>query len=156
MKWGAVNPKLGISGMKAVILELTKKLEGRKESGLSFDEDLKDIDLKNEIPEEKAPARTISARIKKALEKKVSDHNEKYGDTKTKRATYRMLSACFLRGVGAYYSNRASVRPGVTGPDQWGLARVNSYIFALKNGRFQGGKHDTDLFPKGHPLSSKK
>ena len=156
MKWGAVNPKLGISGMKAVILELTKKLEGRKESGLSFDEDLKDIDLKNEIPEEKAPARTISERIKKALKKKADDHNEKYGSTATKKTTVRTLSSVFLRGVGAYYSNRASVRPGVTGPDQWGLARVNSYIFALKNGRFQGGKHDTDLFPKGHPLSSKK
>jgi len=155
MKWGAVNPKLGISGMKAVILELTKKLEGRKESGLSFDEDLKDIDLKNEIPEEKAPARTISERIKKALKKKADDHNEKYGDSATKKTTTRTLSSVFLRGVGAYYSNRASVRPGVTGPDQWGLARVNSYIFALKNGRFQGGKHDTDLFPKGHPLSSK-
>jgi hypothetical protein len=25
----------------------------------------------------------------------------------------------------------------------------------LRTGRFQGGKHDTDLFPKGHPLSSK-
>ena len=156
MKWGAVNPKLGISGMKAVILELTKKLEGRKESGLSFDEDLKDIDLKNEIPEEKAPARTISERIKKAHKKKADDHNEKYGSTATKKTTVRTLSSVFLRGVGAYYSNRASVRPGVTGPDQWGLARVNSYIFALKNGRFQGGKHDTDLFPKGHPLSSKK
>lgn len=154
MKWGAVNPKLGISGMKAVILELTKKLEGRKESGLSFDETISDLDLKSYI-EEKAPSRTISAKVKKALEKKVSDHNDKHGDNKTKRATYRMLSASFLRGVGAYFSNRQSVRPGVTGPEQWGLARVNSLLFVLRTGRFQGGKHDTDLLPKGHPKSSK-
>ena len=161
MKWGAVNPKLGISGMKAVILELTKKLEGRKESGLAFDEDLKDMDLKNAVPndcsifDQKAPSRTVSEKIKKALKNKADKHNEKYGDTATKKTNVRTLSAVFLRGVGAYFSNRGSVRPGVTGPDQWGLARTNSYLFALKNGRFQGGKHDTDLFPKGHPLSSK-
>jgi hypothetical protein len=35
------------------------------------------------------------------------------------------------------------------------MARVNSYLFALKNGKFKSGKHDTDLFPEGHPLSSK-
>jgi len=29
-------------------------------------------------------------------------------------------------------------------------------LAALRTGRFRGGKHDTDLFPKGHPLSSKK
>ena len=66
-----------------------------------------------------------------------------------------MLSACFLRGVGAYYSDRGSVRPGVTGPDQWGLARVNSLLFVLRTGRFQGGQHDRDLLPKGHPKSTK-
>jgi hypothetical protein len=29
-------------------------------------------------------------------------------------------------------------------------------LYALKNGKWRGGKHDQDLFPKGHPLSSKK
>jgi hypothetical protein len=28
-------------------------------------------------------------------------------------------------------------------------------LSALKNEKFRGGKHDTDLFPKGHALSSK-
>ena len=158
MKWGSVNPKLGISGMKAVILELTKKLEGRKEHGLQMDENISDLKIKNyawDTLDIKAPKPGVSARIKKALEKKVSDHNDKYGETATKRATYRMLSACFLRGVGAYYSDRGSVRPGVTGPDQWGLARVNSLLFVLRTGRFQGGQHDRDLLPKGHPKSTK-
>ena len=36
------------------------------------------------------------------------------------------------------------------------MARVNSYLYALKNGKFRGGKHDTDLLPEGHPMSSKK
>ena len=66
-----------------------------------------------------------------------------------------MLEAVFRRGVGAYNNNPGSVRPRVTGADQWAYARTNSFLFALRTGRFQGGKHDMDLFPKGHPLSSK-
>ena len=97
----------------------------------------------------------VSAKVKEALKNKVDEHNEKYGDKPTKRATVRMLEAVFRRGVGAYRNNPQSVRPNVTGSDQWAYARVNSFLFALRRGRFQGGRHDTDLFPKGHPLSSK-
>ena len=61
----------------------------------------------------------------------------------------------FNRGVGAYRNNPASVRPTVNNENQWAMARVNSYLRALRTGRFRSGKHDTDLFPKGHPLSSK-
>ena len=99
---------------------------------------------------------TVSERVKEALRQKVEDHNDKVGDVASKRATLRMLIASFRRGVGAYRTNPGSVRPNVTGPDQWAYARVNSLLFALRNGRFQGGKHDTDLLPKGHPLSTKK
>ena len=97
----------------------------------------------------------VSAKVKEALKNKVDDHNDKHGDKPTKRATVRMLEAVFKRGVGAYNTNPSSVRPRVSGPDQWAFARVNSFLAALRTGRFQGGRHDTDLFPKGHPLSSK-
>ena len=93
--------------------------------------------------------------VRQGLERKAKEHNEKYGDKPTKRATVRMLEAVFRRGVGAYNTNPGSVRPRVSGPDQWAYARVNSFLSALRSGRFQGGKHDMDLFPKGHPLSSK-
>jgi len=43
----------------------------------------------------------------------------------------------------------------VSSPEQWAAARVNSYLFVLRNGKFKGGKHDTDLLPSGHPLSTK-
>ena len=137
IKWGAVNPKLGQQGMKDVILEVVKKLEGRKE-------------------EDDGEEKQVSGAVKRGLQGKVDKHNEKYGDQPTKRATLRMLTAVFERGVGAYRTNPQSVRPNVSGPEQWAYARVNSFLFALRTGRFQGGKHDTDLFPKGHPLSSKK
>ena len=99
-------------------------------------------------------AAAISGDVKKGLEKKVEEHNEKISDSK-KKATYGMLSAVFRRGVGAYKTNPGSVRPSVKSPEQWAYARVNSFLYALKNGKFRSGKHDTDLFPSGHPLSSK-
>jgi len=100
--------------------------------------------------------KALSGKVKEGLKNKVAKHNEKYGDKPTKRATLRMLEAVFRRGVGAYNTNPQSVRPSVNNSDQWAYARVNSFLSALRTGRFRGGKHDTDLFPKGHPLSSKK
>jgi len=104
--------------------------------------------------EEKAPA--MSARVEKALRKKVADHNEKYGDSAGKRATYSMLAACYRRGVGAYRTNPSSVRPNVSSPEQWAMARVNGLLFALRTGRFRRAAYDTDLLPSEHPLSSRK
>ena len=149
LKWGVINPKLGEQGMKDVILELTKKLEGKKDlEDFEPQEDDKHISV---IEDEKE----VTATVRKALQKKVDDHNEKYGDNPKKRTTLRTLEAVFRRGEAAYFGNPSSVRPRVQSSTQWSYARVNSYLFALRNGRFQGGKHDMDLFPKGHPLSSK-
>ena len=98
----------------------------------------------------------VSQRVRTALSTKVEDHNEKVGDTASKRTTLRTLISVFERGVGAYRTNPQSVRPTVTSSDQWAYARVNSYLYALRNGKFRSGKHDTDLLPKGHPMSTKK
>ena len=97
----------------------------------------------------------ISGAVKKGLQKKVEDHNEEVGDVESKRTNLRTLSAVFRRGVGAYKTNPGSVRPNVKSPEQWAYARVNSFLYVLRNGKFRSGKHDTDLLPKGHPLSSK-
>ena len=97
----------------------------------------------------------VSAGVRKTLKKKAEDHNEKVGNAKTKRTTTRTLVAVFERGVGAYQTNPQSVRPTVSSAEQWAFARVNSFLYVLRNGRFRGGKHDTDLLPKGHPQSSK-
>ena len=129
IKWGTIGT-LGEQGMKDVILELTKKLEGKKEEN------------------------QVTAKIKKALENKVEKHNEEIKELDLAwngRTTYAELEKVFDRGVGAYNTNPGSVRPNMT-PESWGLARVNSFLFALKKGRFQGGKHDTDLLPDNHPV----
>ena len=57
--------------------------------------------------------------------------------------------------MGAYNTNPQSVRPSVSSADQWAFARVNSFLYVLRTGKFRGGKHDQDLLPKGHPQSSK-
>lgn len=93
----------------------------------------------------------VSKTVEKALEKKLADHKEKVGDAPKKQTTLRKLKICFNRGIGAYKTNPESVRPSVQSPEQWAFARVNSFLYALRNQRFRSGKHDTDLLPDGHP-----
>ena len=78
----------------------------------------------------------LSQRVTDALKKKVEEHNEKYGDNAGKRVTLRMLEAVFRRGVGAYRTNPQSVRGNVTSADMWAYARVNAFLYAVRNGRF--------------------
>ena len=135
MKWGVIGT-LGEQRMKDAMLELIKKLEGKKDEERAFSD--------------------LSDEVQQGLRNKVDEHNEEVGDAKTKRTNVRTLATVFERGIGAYKTNPASVRPNVTSPEMWAYARVNSFLFALRNGRFQGGKHDTDLLPLGHPLSTKE
>ena len=156
IKWGVIGT-LGQQGMKDVVLELTKKLEGKK-SDLDFSNNYWWLLIDNNEMTNQFEEKQVSAKVKEALKNKVNEHNEKYGDNPTKRVTLRTLEAVFRRGIGAYNTSPSSVRPAVRrqgGADRWAYARTNSFLFALRTGRFQGGKHDTDLFPKGHPLSSK-
>ena len=100
----------------------------------------------------------LSKAVQKGLQKKADDFNdemEKKNAADWRRTTARTLAAVFKRGVGAYKTNPSSVRPSVKSADQWAYARVNSFLFVLKNDKFRSGKHDTDLLPAGHPLSSK-
>ena len=135
MKWGVIGT-LGERGMKDVVLELIKKLEGKKDDDRAFSD--------------------LSDAVQTGIRNMVEEHNEEVGDAKTKRTNVRTMAAVFERGVGAYKTNPGSVRPNVKSPEQWAYARCRSFLFCLRNGRFQGGKHDTDLLPLGHPLSTKE
>lgn len=100
--------------------------------------------------------RQASEAIKKSLQKKADEHNEEYGDDVKRKTNVGTLEKVYMRGRGAFQSNPGSVRPSVKTPEQWGLARVNSFLYALRNLKFRSGKHDTDLLPKAHPLSSEE
>jgi len=106
--------------------------------------------------ENKAP---LSDKVKEGIAEKVKEHNGEYGKRKGKKVTQRMLEAVFRRGVGAYNTNPTSVRPSVRasgGADRWAYARINAFLYAVRNNRFRRGKFDLDLLPEGHPLRSKK
>tara|TARA_R100000458_G_C8274665_1_gene249677 strand:- start:237 stop:2801 length:2565 start_codon:yes stop_codon:yes gene_type:complete len=99
--------------------------------------------------------RQVSNKTKTALENKVKDHNADVNNAASKKTTLATLIKVYERGEGAFYSSPGSVRPTVKNPSQWAMARVNSFLYVLRNGKFRGGKHDTDLLPSSHPLSTK-
>jgi hypothetical protein len=90
------------------------------------------------------------------LKNKLKEHNEAVGDDPRKQTTLSKLRTVYNRGIGAYKTNPSSVRPNVKSPEQWAMARVNSFLYALRNLKFRSGKHDTDLLPSGHPAKPKK
>ena len=126
IKWGVVGT-LGEQGMKDAILSLTKKLEGK---------------------------RAVDEKVETGLKNKVKEHNDEIAEMDLEwnaSVTYAKLLKVFERGVGAYKTNPQSVRPGMNA-ESWAYARVNSFLYALKKGKYQGGKHDTDLLPENHPV----
>lgn len=97
---------------------------------------------------------SFSEEVTRSLKNKMDTHNEKHGDAASKRATMSALKAVYRRGAGAFSTSH---RPGMT-RGQWAMARVNAYLYLLRNGRPSNPNYNTDndLLPKGHPRSSKK
>lgn len=95
---------------------------------------------------------TFSSAVTSSLKTKMENHNKKV-DASSKRATLAALKAVYRRGAGAF---SVSHRPGMT-RGQWAMARVNAYLYLLRNGRPSNPNYttDNDLLPKGHPRSSK-
>lgn len=89
-------------------------------------------------------------KIIKALEKKVSEHNEKAKNGR--KVNLRMLKAVYRRGAGAFSTSHR--------PDQnrnsWAMARVNAFLKLVKSGKPTNPKYttDNDLLPKMHPRHS--
>ena len=92
----------------------------------------------------------VTAEQEATLQKKVDDFNERESNTKNGRATLGALKSVFQRGLGAYNTSHS---PEVRSAEQWAYARVNAFLYLLKNGRPENPKYDTDfdLLPKGHP-----
>ncbi len=89
------------------------------------------------------------------LREKAREHNKEVGDNPSKRTSYATLQKVYNRGIGAFKTSPQSVRPNIKSKEQWAMARVNNFLRVLRTGRFKSGKHDTDLLPASHPLSSK-
>jgi hypothetical protein len=92
----------------------------------------------------------VTAEQEKTLQGKVDDFNKKESNTKNGRAGLGALKSVFQRGLGAFNTSHS---PRVQSAEQWAYARVNAFLYLLKNGRPENPKYDTDydLLPKGHP-----
>ena len=97
----------------------------------------------------------VPASVEKTLQKKADDFNERYKDKLGYGTSIAQLRTVYQRGVGAFQTSHS---PRVTSQQQWAMARVNAYLYLIKNGRPQNKKYtgDNDLLPKGHPKSDKK
>lgn len=96
----------------------------------------------------------IPASVEKSLQKKSDDFNERYKGKLGYGVTIGKLRAVYQRGVGAFQTSHS---PNVSSAEQWGQARVNAFLYLVKNGRPQNAKYtgDNDLLPKGHPKNPK-
>ena len=95
----------------------------------------------------------VSKADEKKLQKKSDDFNKRYKDKLGYGVSVGKLKAVFQRGLGAFNTSHS---PNVKSPSQWAFARVNAFLYLVKNGRPQNKKYttDNDLLPKGHPKKS--
>jgi len=94
--------------------------------------------------------------VETGLRNKVTEHNDKMAkDNKPDytRTTLGQLKAVYRRGSGAYSTSH---RPGITRA-AWSMARVNAFLYLLRNGRPENPAYitDFDLLPEGHPKSTR-
>lgn len=61
------------------------------------------------------------------------------------KTTLKTLKEVFNRGIGAYKTNPASVRPHIKSPEEWAYARVYAFINKIESGKKLD--HDMDLAP---------
>jgi hypothetical protein len=97
----------------------------------------------------------VSKQDEATLKQKSDDFNERYKDKLGYGVNVGTLKAVFQRGLGAF---NVSHSPKIKSASAWAFARVNAFLYLVKNGRPQNSKYtgDNDLLPKGHPKSDKK
>jgi hypothetical protein len=96
----------------------------------------------------------VTAEQEVTLQNKADEFNEKDSNTRNGRATLGALKSVFQRGLGAFTGSHS---PEVKSASQWAFARVNAYLYLLKNGRPENEKYTTDfdLLPEKHPKATK-
>ena len=96
----------------------------------------------------------VSKQDQASLQKKADDFNERYKKKLGYGVTVGQLKSVFQRGLGAF---NVSHSPAIKSPTAWAQARVNAYLYLVRNGRPQNPKYtgDFDLLPSKHPKSPK-
>ena len=97
----------------------------------------------------------VPKEVEEILQRKSDEFNERYKEDLGYGVSVAKLRVVYQRGVGAFQTSHS---PEVSSQQQWALARVNAFMYLVKNGKPQNAKYttDNDLLPKGHPKSEKK
>ena len=146
-------------GYKKVYGKCVKMAEVGERGGIRRSKKAPKSDTPNPNPKGKGTAKgdastTRGAKVSKqdeaTLKQKSDDFNKRYKDKLGYGVNVGMLKAVFQRGLGAF---NVSHSPRVKSASQWSFARVNAFLYLVKNGRPQNPKYtgDFDLLPKGHP-----
>ena len=92
----------------------------------------------------------VSESTRTTIRNKMTEHNKK---DKGSKASMGALLTVFRRGAGAFSTSHA---PNMS-RNGWGIARVNAFLYLLRNGRPSNPnyKQDNDLLPKGHPRAKR-
>ena len=158
--WGGLAGK---RWAKSKLDELEELAKVGKRGGVSKSPKAPKSDTPNKNPKGKGSAKgnakgktgaKVTAKDRATLQKKSDEFNEKYKKKLGYGAAVGSLASVYQRGLGAFNTSHS---PNVSSASQWGFARVNAFLYLVKNGRPQNAKYtqDYDLLPKGHPKSSK-
>ena len=94
---------------------------------------------------------TFKERFNKKFKQPKDESNSKTKKVKLTGIPKSVLDDVYDRGVGAFKTNPASVRPSVKSKEQWAMARVYAFIMksydAVKNNKKKINQ-DQDLFEK--------
>ena len=96
----------------------------------------------------------VSQKDAKTLQNKADDFNKRYKDKLGFGVTVGMLKSVFQRGLGAFNTSHS---PRIKSASAWAFARVNAFLYLVRNGRPQNRKYttDNDLLPKKHKKANK-
>tara|TARA_R110002073_G_scaffold272789_1_gene436274 strand:- start:385 stop:693 length:309 start_codon:yes stop_codon:yes gene_type:complete len=93
---------------------------------------------------------TNKMKFNRKYKQKLQQPNSKEDISKLSGVSMKILDEVYYRGIGAFKTNRKAVRPSVKSAEQWGHARVYSFVVGGKT----QSTADADLWAKH--LKSKK
>jgi len=92
----------------------------------------------------------VTKEVEATLQNKADEFNDRYKEKLGYGANIGALKSVYQRGLGAYNTSHS---PFVKSAKQWAMARVNAFLYLIKNGRPENKKYDSDfdLLPTKHP-----
>lgn len=87
---------------------------------------------------------TYKNKFNRKYKQPLSQPNSKADISRLTKIPVSILDQVYYRGIGAFKTNRAAVRPSVKSAEQWGYARIYSFVMGGKTQKTA----DADLWKK--------